>query len=145
MLLSRLLSILLCTALVACPCVCPSGACTACPKGEAKISACSHCGGLAQSQANGERSHGQPPARTPVAPKKPCQVGNCLCAGALTNQGGLELQIGHVLDLFKAVEASNTATTLLAMSALEPLPAGDEVNLHLSGHALRLRIESLLI
>ena len=81
----------------------------------------------------------------PLKPKSHCELGNCLCAGAVTTSGGVDLQIGHVLDVFGFVAALSEPTAPTILSTLEIAVAADHDDPQASGRRLRLRIESLLI
>lgn len=72
-------------------------------------------------------------------------MGNCLCAGAVTNHAGLDLQIGHVLGMFAVVQILiEPPYAELSLSA-ETHVASTDHGPPLSGRTMRLRIESLLI
>jgi hypothetical protein len=139
MVLGRLISLLLSTALVACPTVCQSGNCAQCPVEATKTAACPHC--PASDDSHDERS----PVRAPAEPRNHCEHGNCLCSGAVTGDGGLALQIGHVLGVFAAYEALSEQAYPADFSTIESAVALDHHDPQASGRRLRLRIESLLI
>ncbi|MEX2137666.1 MAG: hypothetical protein WD894_00265 [Pirellulales bacterium] len=63
----------------------------------------------------------------------------------MSNGGGLDLQIGHVLGVFGAFEALSEQTQPAILSKFETVAAVDRDDPRASGRRLRLRIESLLI
>jgi hypothetical protein len=142
MLSKRFISLLLSAALAACPIVCRAGGCSDCPASEVQPAACPHC------QADQNES---PPPRneddTDDRPLQPthCELGNCLCAGAVTNSGGLDLQIDHVLGVFAACETLSPHVLCGDVSYNDPGADADHDDAQSSGRRLRLRIESLLI
>jgi hypothetical protein len=144
MILDRLVSLLLSTALVACPSVCRAGACSECPDEPTQTVACPHCQ-AGRDSAPLSKEHSEAPSPEPSAPKDHCELGNCLCAGAVTNGGGLDLQIGHELGVFGAIAPLGHHTEPTILSTLDAGVAVDRDDPQTSGRRLRLRIESLLI
>lgn len=141
MVTDRLISLLLTAALVACPALCRTGSCAQCVPEQTKAEACPHC----QSNQNGATDN-SPPAPIPQGPRKPCELGNCLCAGAVMSDGGLDLQIGHVLGVFATVDTLVAQARPAMLSQLDQeFAAAGLSERSLSGRSLRLRIESLLI
>ncbi len=144
MILDRSISLLLSAALVACPVVCRAGGCNDCPAKQAKHVGCSHC--LAAQNGTGPSNNRDLSGHLPTPVKKThCELGNCLCAGAVTSGGGIDLQIGHELGVFSAcdvlcehVQSSNSPAIDLTLANRDEDPLA-------SGWRLRLRIESLLI
>src|SRR5687768_9754567 len=102
MVFGRLISMLLSAALVACPSVCRAGACGECPIEPPQTVACAHCP-MGQTTPLSSEEPSDQSSPVPLKPKNHCELGNCLCAGAVTSGGGLDLQIGHVLGVFGAV------------------------------------------
>jgi hypothetical protein len=144
MVFGRLISLLLSAALVACPSVCRAGACSECPTEPTKTITCAHCQ-TGQSIPLSSQNCSNQSSPVPLKPKSHCELGNCLCAGALTNGGGLDLQIGHVLDVFAAVATLSEPAEPAILSTREIAVAADHDDPQASGRSLRLRIESLLI
>jgi hypothetical protein len=141
----RLISLVLSAALVACPSVCRIGVCTECSPEPITTAACSHCHAGQNSGSPSSKNSSDSPCRAPLQPNDHCDLGNCLCAGAVTNGGVLDLQIGHVLGLFGAFESVGDRHEPSVLCDVESLPSVDHDDLRASGRRLRLRIESLLI
>jgi hypothetical protein len=142
MVLGRLFSLLLTAALVACPAVCRSGHCAACPKEETKTTGCPHC--RVEQSASSEDTRSALP-KAPLDSRAPCEFGNCLCAGAVTNHAGFDLQLDHVLGLFAVASASLELPIAVLSSSDKTTATFDQHGPPSSGRSLRLRIESLLI
>jgi hypothetical protein len=142
MFFGRLISLVLSTALVACPAVCKAGHCAACPQEETKTNGCPHCQ-AEQSAASTDTQPSRP--RLPVDSHDACDFGNCLCAGALTNHAGLDLQLGHVLGLFEAAGVVDELPIAVLSSPDKAAVTFDQHGPPSSGRSLRLRIGSLLI
>lgn len=139
MILGRFLSLVLCMALVACPTVCRAGQCAERQLEPTKTAGCSHC------PTGQDRTSNDPNQSRPGIPCDSCDMGNCLCAGAVTNHAGLDLQIGHVLGMFAVVQILiEPPYAELSLSA-ETHVASTDHGPPLSGRTMRLRIESLLI
>jgi hypothetical protein len=142
MFFGRLISLVLSMALVACPAVCKAGQCAACPSEKTKTAACAHC--HAEQNTSNEDSDRSRPS-VPLDSSDPCEFGNCLCAGALTNHAGLDLQLGHVLGLFAAAGEIVEPTNATLSSPDRAAVTFEQHGPPSSGRSLRLRIESLLI
>lgn len=145
MVFGRFISLLLSAALVACPSVCRTGACSECPPEPTKSPACSHCQASQDPASLNGAEPSEQPSPPPLQPKNHCELGNCLCAGAVTNVSGLDMQIGHMLGVFGAFEALGEHYQPATFSAFEAADAVDHDDPQAGGRRLRLRIESLLI
>jgi hypothetical protein len=145
MILGRLISLLLSAALVACPVVCRAGGCNDdCPMQRAETAACPHC--LATENEQAPCKDGDTSDRLPNPMQQShCELGNCLCAGAVTSGGGVDLQISHELGVFAACEALCEYVQSSNLPAIASTLANSHDDPQASGWGLRLRIESLLI
>jgi hypothetical protein len=149
MFVNRLLSLVLCASLVACPSVCRTRACAADTAKVPELGGCPHCrieDGPPEQSSDSRRDSDEPQDSDPATPPAPCcEFGNCLCAGALLDHSGVELQLEHMLALFVAIADEGDELAAFAPTHFrhfEPVCCGDA---HLAGRLLRLRIESLLI
>jgi hypothetical protein len=144
MILKRFISLLLIAALAACPIVCRAGGCNDCGAEQVQPVTCPHC--QMNQEAATPCNEGDPGDHSPT-PLQPthCELGNCLCAGAVTNGGSLDLQIDHVLGVFAACETLSQHILCRNLSPHDSEANADRDDGQSSGRRLRLRIESLLI
>ena len=144
MLLGRFISLLLSAALVACPVVCRGSGCSDCVTEQAESATCPHC--FADESETSPRNDNDKRDRLPDPKQQShCELGNCLCAGAVTSGGGVDLQIGHELGVLAACEVLCEQVQSSNLPAIASKLANIQDDAQASGWGLRLRIESLLI